>query len=685
MSNPKPKLIDLDFSGAAERHGSSPIIPMPSLTPESGAATEVRLLVDQLQQAAWDARARLRSMEEERNSLATRLQEAQNAQLELRSRLNGANAAGPEVDSALREAQVSARAANENHSRALAAEKTAAELQKQCDDLARQRDEFRRAYEGASRSNGNTSHDYAAQLFNLRQARDTSQAQSRALADKLAAAEEELVTLQEKLEANASGSQDHSAELNAARETSSRLEAELVAARQAAETAAGALAQAQSEVASLQKQREEVLQQFEIVSGEIAVVRVDLEARGAEFAKVTERAEEATRRCSELEATADSLRAAQDTANTERVDLQARLAAAEAQAQEFATEREVLQQSIEERAAEINALRTQLSDQERSSAEALEQAQLDNRDQAQRLQAQRLQTIDLVTRLEASQLEIKTISAHLAEARLIAKASGARLEAHKEAAVLNSRVAPPEAAEPSKPLIAFDTRRALDAVRAILRSYQAFSKDQEDLSHLNELYSHIDGIAEQAAASGLPGLLRILCAYSTFVQELYQYPEQITADTLKTIHETQEFLSAIIKPENLPQLESSSSSSVYIVEDDELTCECITMVLEAALMRGVSSVDPLKAACELAATPCDLILLDIRMPGMDGFELCSEIRTLALHRDTPVMFISGDASPENRARGTMVGGCDFLSKPFMLCELTLKAFVHIAKAQFHLA
>ena len=674
---------------------------MPASGPESGAATEVRLLVDQLQQAAWEARARLRAVEEERNVLAVRLQEAQTQQLEMRSRVGESANLAHDRDTALREAQLSARMANECHGRAIAAEKAAADVQRQYEEMTRQRDELRRSLDLAARSSAGATvphNNSSTQLVSLRQARDAAQQHNRVISEKLAAAEEELVELRDKLEALeriGGGSTQSPEEVTALRERNATLEAEAATLREGRSVDGVALEQAAMEAAALRQQREELLLQLEIISKEVIALRQTLQDRENDFATLTQQGAEAARRSAELEALLEPLRAELASAQAAKEEAGAALATAlagvEARVEEKRVEAEALRHSMSLQAAELEQLRASIAQQEISNREVLcemlEQAEREKSEQAKRYEAQRLQSIDLVARLEAAQQEIRIMSANLAEARLLAKAGGPKPEEPKEPALSGARTAETAAGEAqAKPqLEIFDVNASTESIREMRKCYQAFAKQPDDPSLLNELHCHVHAMGERADAAGLSALNRIVVAFGTFVQELYQFPEQITENSLLTIPQTLDFLSALMKVKTLTDLQDLASSTVYVVEDDELTCECITMVMEAAMMRGLSSRDPLKAACELASTPCDLIFLDIRMPGMDGFELCSEIRSLALHRDTPIIFVSGDSDADQRAKAAMVGGCDFLAKPFILCELTLKALLHIAKAKLHMA
>lgn len=65
----------------------------------------------------------------------------------------------------------------------------------------------------------------------------------------------------------------------------------------------------------------------------------------------------------------------------------------------------------------------------------------------------------------------------------------------------------------------------------------------------------------------------------------------------------------------------------------------------------------------------DLILLDVSMPGMDGFEVCKRLRNDARTRDIPVIFLTGSDDPDQKSRGFELGAMDYVTKPFDACEL----------------
>jgi DNA-binding response OmpR family regulator len=91
--------------------------------------------------------------------------------------------------------------------------------------------------------------------------------------------------------------------------------------------------------------------------------------------------------------------------------------------------------------------------------------------------------------------------------------------------------------------------------------------------------------------------------------------------------------------------------------------------------------DPIKALEILLQKKFDLIILDVDMPNMNGFELCAKIRTLPQYAKTPVVFVTGLNDLESRANSSMSGGNDFIAKPFLFIELTVKALVHVLRSR----
>src|SRR5579862_470161 len=113
----------------------------------------------------------------------------------------------------------------------------------------------------------------------------------------------------------------------------------------------------------------------------------------------------------------------------------------------------------------------------------------------------------------------------------------------------------------------------------------------------------------------------------------------------------------------------TANSAILIVDDDPLGRD----TLEALLVNGGYDLrfadDGPRAIAEVAAQPPDLVLLDVMMPGMDGFEVCRRLRSQSASCEIPIILVTALDDRDSRLRGWEAGADDFVSKPFDRIEL----------------
>lgn len=104
-------------------------------------------------------------------------------------------------------------------------------------------------------------------------------------------------------------------------------------------------------------------------------------------------------------------------------------------------------------------------------------------------------------------------------------------------------------------------------------------------------------------------------------------------------------------------------------------------VLSEMLMRSGYSPRPVtsgKAALKvLASVPVDLILLDVHMPGMTGYDLCSQLKQTPAYRDIPILFLSAAADTDHKVEAFLRGGVDYIDKPFQFEEVRARVETHL--------
>ncbi|MGE5228719.1 MAG: PP2C family protein-serine/threonine phosphatase, partial [Deltaproteobacteria bacterium] len=117
-----------------------------------------------------------------------------------------------------------------------------------------------------------------------------------------------------------------------------------------------------------------------------------------------------------------------------------------------------------------------------------------------------------------------------------------------------------------------------------------------------------------------------------------------------------------------------SESRILIVDDVKANVDVLVHALRDHYKLSVA-LDGAAALRSIERNPPDLVLLDILMPpGIDGYEVCRQIRAAEATREIPVMFLSSLEDVTDKARGFEAGGNDYLAKPFEMLEV--KARVH---------
>jgi two-component system sensor histidine kinase/response regulator len=118
-------------------------------------------------------------------------------------------------------------------------------------------------------------------------------------------------------------------------------------------------------------------------------------------------------------------------------------------------------------------------------------------------------------------------------------------------------------------------------------------------------------------------------------------------------------------------------SNILIVDDDIANLELLKRMLAVPgyKVRSAQSGKMALAACE--AAPPDLILLDINMPDMNGYDVCTKLKKKQALEETPVIFVSGLSDPKEKVRAFKCGGVDYLTKPFHIEELRSRVKTHL--------
>jgi len=122
---------------------------------------------------------------------------------------------------------------------------------------------------------------------------------------------------------------------------------------------------------------------------------------------------------------------------------------------------------------------------------------------------------------------------------------------------------------------------------------------------------------------------------------------------------------------------NQSAEEILIVDDKPANLKLLTQVLAGQGYRIRAASSGKHALESVRVSPPNLILLDIKMPEMNGYEVCETLKSDELTRDTPVIFISALDDVQEKVRGFRVGGVDYITKPFQVAEVLARVETHL--------
>jgi len=125
------------------------------------------------------------------------------------------------------------------------------------------------------------------------------------------------------------------------------------------------------------------------------------------------------------------------------------------------------------------------------------------------------------------------------------------------------------------------------------------------------------------------------------------------------------------------QTASKKLYTVACIDDSQTVLNSIKNFLEENTFSVVMINDPVKALMQILRSKPDLILLDVEMPNLDGYELCSLLRRHSAFKNTPIIMVTGRTGFIDRAKAKMVRASAYLTKPFTQPELLKMVFKHI--------
>lgn len=119
------------------------------------------------------------------------------------------------------------------------------------------------------------------------------------------------------------------------------------------------------------------------------------------------------------------------------------------------------------------------------------------------------------------------------------------------------------------------------------------------------------------------------------------------------------------------------NASILIVDDTIYNVQLLSLLLMRQGYKVQKATSGLEALDKVNQQLPDIILLDIRMPDINGYEVCTRLKANSVTKDIPIIFISSIEEPSEKVEAFSVGGVDYISKPFQLIEVLARIETHL--------
>ena len=229
-----------------------------------------------------------------------------------------------------------------------------------------------------------------------------------------------------------------------------------------------------------------------------------------------------------------------------------------------------------------------------------------------------------------------------------------------------------------------DVKQALEALNGMRRTLHYFLRNQKDTKVLQELSRNANDLFAMTHIVELNSTEHLALALKSLLNDLNNNTQNINPSSLRTVGQAIDFFATLLDDKNLSRIHDVSESKIFALDDDTGILETISATMETVKLKVDTCWEPLVSLEKLAEQNYGMILLDVGLPQMNGLDVCARVRSLPHHKNTPIVFLTGAATVQNRVQSTLSGGNDLIGKPFSTYELAVKVLTWIYKGQMGL-
>jgi CheY-like chemotaxis protein len=240
-----------------------------------------------------------------------------------------------------------------------------------------------------------------------------------------------------------------------------------------------------------------------------------------------------------------------------------------------------------------------------------------------------------------------------------------------------------QSGEPAAEAVADLAARAPALSGEMRKLVQSLSRDaragEAQQSCLREFYRKAHSLGAAAGLAGLTDLAQMATVFEALLYVLVERPDRLTPSVLRTLANLVDFIELLFQKGATAKAGPPTAPRALVVDDDPFSTRLIVSALTQAQIQTRGTETPTEAWDWLQKEPFDVLILDIEMPVLDGFELCKRFRALPGRAKTPVIFVTGHTDFQSRAQSTLSGGDDLIAKPILPMEMAAKVVMHLLK------
>ena len=125
---------------------------------------------------------------------------------------------------------------------------------------------------------------------------------------------------------------------------------------------------------------------------------------------------------------------------------------------------------------------------------------------------------------------------------------------------------------------------------------------------------------------------------------------------------------------------SQTKRRILLIDDDPLIRQLVMRTLNDATLQVIEAASGLEGIALAMAQPPDLVLLDVMMPGMDGYEVCNRLRQQSSTVNIPIIMLTALDQIDSKVLGLRTGADDYITKPFDMRELRTRIEIHLRRS-----